>query len=101
MPMILIVFLAHAYVAWRLLPALAASWPSAALLLAAVLLASVVLMPLSFLLRRRRQREGTDLLAWSGLLLMGLFSSLFVFSILRDAMLLVAEAAHGVLPGLA
>jgi len=91
----------HAYVALRLLPGVAASagapWAAA---LAALLLASALLVPLS--LRRHRgrrsaaqQRRG-DRLAWVSLGLMGLFSSLFVLTFLRDGVELVLVAAGAV-----
>jgi hypothetical protein len=91
----------HAYVALRLLPGVAASagmpW---ALALAAVLLASAFLVPTA--LRRHRGRRSAaaqrraDRLAWVSLGLMGLFSSLFVLTFVRDVVelpLLAAGAA--------
>jgi hypothetical protein len=88
--------LLHGYIGWRLTPALpgaAAGWA-----LAAVLIASVVLMPLGFLARGLRSRPLADALAWSGLLLMGLFSSLFVLTVVRDAVLALAFGADALLP---
>ena len=93
----------HAYVALRLVPGVAAfagiGW---ALALGALLLASAVLVPQS--LRRHRgkrsaaaQRRG-DLLAWAALGLMGLFSSLWVLTVLRDVLRLVL-ALVGVVGG--
>jgi predicted MPP superfamily phosphohydrolase len=85
----------HAYVALRLLPGVAQSagmpW---ALALGALLLASVTLVPMS--LRRHRRRRSAaeqrrdDRLAWASLGLMGLFSSLFVLTVLRDVVLVAA-----------
>jgi predicted MPP superfamily phosphohydrolase len=88
----------HAYVALRLLPgvALAAGIASAGVL-GALLLASAVLVPLA--LRRRKGKRSpaevrrADRLAWASLTLMGLFSSLFVLTLLRDLAELVAGAA--------
>jgi len=97
MPLLLFSSLLHAYVAWRLVPALFAAWPVPAAALALLIAASAVLMPLSFFTRRARDRRGVELLAWAGLLLMGLFSSLFVLTVLRDIALLVA----GLVPQLA
>ncbi|MDP9125559.1 MAG: metallophosphoesterase, partial [Pseudomonadota bacterium] len=79
----------HAYVALRLLPGVvtAAGAPSA-WLLGALLAASAALVPFS--LRRRRGKRTpqevrrSDMLAWASLTLMGLFSSLFVLTLLRD-----------------
>ena len=89
MPVFLISTLLHAYVGWRLLPALAGSSLALAVL-ATVLVASALLMPLGFLARRIARRPLADALAWAGLLCMGLFSSLFVLTLLRDAVLLLA-----------
>jgi hypothetical protein len=78
--------LLHAYVGGRLVPALTA-WPWAAVLLALLLVASAVLMPMGFMARRMRGRRFAQILAWAGLLCMGLFSTLFVLTLLRDVLL--------------
>jgi predicted MPP superfamily phosphohydrolase len=88
MPLMLILLLLHAYVGWRLLPTLGFA-PPLQWLLAALLLASWLLMPMALLARRIRRQPLSDRLAWTGLLLMGLFSSLFVLTLLRDLMLLL------------
>lgn len=75
--------LAHLYVGGRLVPALW-SWPGVALLLAAAVVASVLLVPMSLMGGRL-----PPALRWAGLLLMGWFSSLFVGTLLRDAVLLL------------
>ncbi len=87
--------LAHAYVGLRLVPALA-DWPWAWLCLAGFLVASSILMPLGFLARRRRSAAA---FAWTGLLLLGLFSSLFVLTLLRDVVLLLATTVLALWPG--
>ena len=84
----------HAWVALRLLPGVwtAAGAPSACLL-GLLLAISAGLVPLA--LRRRQgkrtqeQIKRSDLLAWASLTLMGLFSSLFVLTLLRDVVALV------------
>jgi len=85
--------LVHAYVGVRLLPALWA-WPWGAVTLGTVLVASAVLMPLGFLARRIQSRRAAQFVAWTGLLLMGLFSSLFVLTLLRDVVLALAHLVH-------
>ena len=85
----------HGYVGWRVLPDLPGA---AAGLLAAVLVASALLMPMALLARTLRQPLA-DRLAWAGALAMGLFSSLFVLTLLRDAVLLVAAIAGWALAG--
>ena len=83
--------LVHAYVWLRLVPDLRAV-PALAPALAVVLAVSAVLIPTSMLARRRS--AGRLLLGaiWLGLLCMGLFSSLFVLTLLRDLVLAGASA---------
>jgi len=84
----------HAYVALRLLPGVvgAAGAPSA-WVIGALLAVSAGLVPLG--LRRRKGKRTpeevrrSDLLAWASLTTMGMFSSLFVLTLLRDAVVLV------------
>jgi hypothetical protein len=84
----------HAYVALRLLPGVVASAGApSGWVLAALLAASAGLVPFS--LRRRRGKRTpkevrrSDLMAWVSLSMMGLFSSLFVLTLVRDAVELV------------
>ena len=80
----------HAYVALRLLPGVAASagapWAWA---LGLLLLVSAGLVPTSMRRhsgrRSKAARRRSDRLAWVALGLMGLFSSLFVLTVVRDA----------------
>lgn len=92
MPIYVLSALLHLYVGWRLVPSLAA-WPVAQALLAMVLVASTVLLPLGLLAQRRVQGPWGERLAWLGLVGMGLFSSLFVLTVLRDVALLLAVIA--------
>jgi predicted MPP superfamily phosphohydrolase len=85
--------LVHAYVGLRLVPAFA-DWPWAMVLVGLTLVASAVLMPMGFYARRTQSRRMAQLLAWAGLLFMGLFSSLFVLTLLRDVILAVVHLAH-------
>ena len=87
MALMFILLLLHAYVGWRLIAALDFA-PPLQWLLGALLLASWLLMPLALLARRIRRQPLSDRLAWTGLLLMGLFSSLFVLTLLRDVLAL-------------
>ncbi len=89
MALMFILLLLHAYVGWRLIPALGFA-PGLQALLLGLLAASWLLMPMALLARRIRRQPLSDRLAWSGLLLMGLFSSLFVLTLLRDGVLLLA-----------
>jgi uncharacterized protein len=83
--------LLHFYIGLRLLPPLAIgalgyTFGSLALL------TSCVLMPLAVFARSARDPDWSDRLAWIGLTTMGLFSSLLVFTLLRDIGLLLARA---------
>ena len=80
----------HAYVALRLMPGVvAAAGAPSAWILGLLLALSAGLVPLG--LRRRKGKRTpeevrrSDLLAWASLTTMGLFSSLFMLTVLRDA----------------
>jgi predicted MPP superfamily phosphohydrolase len=78
------------YIGWRLLPALSIGslgvWTGIALLMG-----FCVIIPLSVRNHSISNRTLADLLAWAGLLSMGFFSSLFVFTMLREIFLLGAH----------
>ena len=86
-PLVLIVALLHAFVGWRLVPELGAPW---AWVMSVGLVLSSVLMPLGLVASRVLRQPWADRLSWVGLLLMGMFSSLFVLTVLRDFLLLAA-----------
>jgi len=86
MPLLIFSALLHAFVAWRLVPDIPGFAFQSSLL--ALLAASAFLMPMALF----RRRGGSALLAWAGMLAMGLFSTLFVLTLLRDLVLLVAWA---------
>lgn len=90
--LLLISVLLHAWLAWRLVPPLA-PWPAAAAALAITLLAGALLLPAG--LRRTADRR-----TLAGLVALGLFSSLFVLSLLRDVALLLAGLAALAWPAL-
>ncbi len=89
--------LLHAYVAFRLIPDLAAL-PAARLVLGGVLIASALLIPLGLMARRLAAPPLAERLSWAGLLCMGLFSSLMVLTLLRDAASAVLWGAHFLAP---
>jgi uncharacterized protein len=78
------------YIGWRLLPALSIGslgvWTGIALLMGCC-----VIIPLAVRNRSISNRTFADFLAWVGLLSMGFFSSLFVFTLLREFFLLGAH----------
>ena len=83
---VIILGLAHFYIGMRLAPDLAASsvgrWAGALLLGV-----SFVLMMAGLMSRSMQSRSVADRLATLGLLAVSLFSSLFVFTLLRDFVL--------------
>jgi uncharacterized protein len=84
-----IVFVLHAYVAWRLLPDLA----PVALAFGAMalwLLASVIATPLWPIARSIRRQPLKDRLTLASMLAIGSFSSLFVLTFMRDVALAVS-----------
>ncbi|MBM0107279.1 metallophosphoesterase [Steroidobacter sp. S1-65] len=84
--MLAVLGLLHVYIGLRLLPDLSIGITGQAIG-ALLLVASWALIP-SVL--RRSRRGGADALLWTALIAMGLFSSLFVFTLLRDLSLLIA-----------
>lgn len=91
LPLLFISSLLHAYVGARIAPDLpGALWPG---LFVGLVAASALLMPMGLLARRVRRQPLSDRLAWAGSLATGLFSSLFVLTVLRDAVLLAAWVA--------
>lgn len=91
--------LLHGYVAWRLLPALALG-PVALTAAWAAFLVAGLLAPAPLLIRLATLPERVaDALAWTGYLVMGVFSSLFVLTLLRDLILLGAQGWNLLQPG--
>jgi uncharacterized protein len=92
LPLLLISAALHAWVGWRVAPALAtvAAFPQGAALFWSLLVASALLMPMGVAARRLGKGSVATVLTWLGLLCMGLFSSLFVLTLLRDALLVLA-----------
>ena len=90
-PLVFVSLLLHAWVGWRIAPALA-DFPAGQSLFLALLAASGLLMPLGLMARRLSRRSMSQWLTWAGLLCMGLFSTLFVLTLLRDAALALAWA---------
>lgn len=93
MPLLIVLFLLHAYLGWRLVPALGFA-PAAQWLVGIWLVASCLLMPMVLLARRIRSRALADALTWAGALFMGMFSSLFVLTLLRDVLLAVLSLVN-------
>jgi uncharacterized protein len=78
------------YIAWRVLPALSVG-PVSVWAGMALLILCCVIIPLAVRNRAIRNPALADVLAWVGVLSMGIFSSLFVFTLLRDLVLLGAH----------
>jgi uncharacterized protein len=88
-PLWLFLFL-PGYVGWRLLSGLSVG-PIGMAVGIALLIGCCLLIPLSMRTRALQNRRLADRLAWVGLTAMGFFSSLFVFTLLRDVALLGAH----------
>ena len=88
--------LLHAYVGWRIVPSLGLTAGAA---FAILLVTSAVLMPLALWSRRVRPEALADRAAWAGSLAMGLFSSLFVLTVLRDLVMVGVAVVDWVRPG--
>ncbi len=86
---VIILGLLHLYIGARLLPDLAVG-PSLRWGGAGLLVLSLALMVAGFMARSLEPRSVADKVATVGLLAASLFSSLFVFTLLRDVVLLVA-----------
>jgi len=90
--------LLHGYAGLRLLPALTTGPTSTAAfvdLFALLLVVSALLLPLALTGRRQAASPGRRMaLAWVGMLTMGWFSSLLVFTLLRDGLLLLTALVH-------
>ncbi len=80
----------HLYIGWRLLPAL--PYGTGGIFIGVILLClSTLLLPMGILARFLVVRQPlADRISWVSGLTMGLFSSVFVLTLLRDVLLLVA-----------
>jgi len=97
MPFRLVALLVHFYVGWRIAPALGSLAASVAFVM--LLVVSFFTLPFGLGARRGRRRRFASGLAWIGLVAMGLFSSLFVLSLVRDLALALARVAAFEWPG--
>ena len=88
----------HLYIGARIVPDLPGAGTAAAFTL--LLIVSALFVPMGLLARRVAKPPVADTLAWVGLLFMGLFSSLLVATVLRDALLLLASLAGWIAPSL-
>ena len=89
-PVLLFSLFLHAIIGWRVAPDLALANPLLGIGLWIALALSALLMPMGMLARRVAKPPLSTVLTWLGLLCMGLFSSLLVLTLLREALLLVA-----------
>ncbi|AUL37433.1 metallophosphoesterase [Bordetella holmesii] len=81
--------LAHVYVGIRIIPDLPMGMAGKSIAIL-VLIASCILIPVGMLSRSSGRPPWADRMAWIGLLAMGFFSSLFVLTVLRDVVLVMA-----------
>jgi predicted MPP superfamily phosphohydrolase len=88
--LIALIALIHLYIGWRLLPDLPFG-TSGAVAMVLLLVFSGGAMPLAEFARRNKHSPMSDDLAGAGFLAMGFFSSLLIFTLLRDIALLAGE----------
>lgn len=86
----IVMLLAHLYVGARLASAVS---PAMAGVVLALFALSYVAILAGFFTRRSVGHTASDAIAWVGFLALGLFSWLFVLTVMRDALLLVAGLA--------
>lgn len=94
--------LLHVYVGGRLLPELGA-WPHLFALLSLSLISSALFMPMGIGIGASLVGAGRTtarIVTWLGWAGMGLFSTLFVLTVIRESVLLLALALDGLHPGL-
>lgn len=77
----------HLYVGWRLVGSLA-EWPWLSGIVLSLLVLSYLLLHFGLQFRRRARRFA-DQLSWASMTAMGLFSTLFVLTLLRDVLLVL------------
>lgn len=88
-----LVAMLHAYIGWRLLANL--GWPDTVACTGWVLLLlSTLLLPLAFIARGIAHHALRDSLSWIAMTCMGVFSSLLVFTLLRDLLLFALAGLH-------
>ena len=96
-PIVLLMAALHAYVGWRVVPGLD-GYPLGQWMMVALLVLSPALIPLGVLGGRVVRQPWADRVSWVGLLLMGLFSSLFVLTLMRDLALALLWLAGLLVP---
>lgn len=92
-----ILALLHLYIGVRVLPDMNVGMAGVALG-ALLLAASAGLVRIGLVAPSLRRSRWSEQLSWAGLLAMGLFSSLFVLTLLRDVVLLILALFHAVGP---
>ena len=85
-----LILLLPVYIGWRLLPALSVGVFGACACVVLLVICCVI-VPIAVRNRPIRNPQLADLLAWTGVVSMGIFSSLFVTTLLRDMVLLGAR----------
>ena len=90
----------HYYLWQQVSAGLGAGHVLLASLFGAYLVMSLVAIPTGMMLRRGQPQRLSDTLTWLGMLAMGVFSTLFVMTLLRQLLLLLAHAFDASTPGL-
>jgi hypothetical protein len=98
-PVLFISLLLHAFIGWRVSTDLGSVSRALSTGLWLVLGVSALLMPMGMLARRVARPPLSELLTWLGLLCMGLFSTLFVLTLVRELLLLGVYGLDWIWPG--
>jgi uncharacterized protein len=93
-PLLIFSALTHLLVGWLMAPALSVTAPVLGWFFWAWALVSAVVMPMGLVTPKFADARTKTVLTWLGLLLMGLFSSVFVLTVLRELALGVLTLAH-------
>lgn len=94
-PILVFSALTHLLVGWLIAPDLSTVSPGLGWLFWAWVVVSAAVMPMGLVTPRFANARAKTVLTWVGLLLMGLFSSVFVLAVLRTLALGVLTLAHG------
>ena len=98
LPIFLVSFLLHAFVGWSVVPDLAETDPALGVATSGVLTLSALLMPMGLIAKKLVKAPLAEVLTWLGLLSMGLGSTLFVLTVLREAALLLVKLIDSIWP---
>lgn len=99
-PLFAFSLLVHTFLGWRLLPDLGVYSNGVAWGFGIWIVLSGLLMPMGMVALRFARAPLAQVLTWAGLLCMGMFSSLFALTVVRELLLLALQTLQWIHPGL-